>query len=323
MRAFITGIAGQDGFYLSRLLAEKGYEVFGLVRNNKADVIPGAQLFEGDLTDIALIENILAEVKPDEIYNLAAVSDLGTAIKNPEMTMAVNCDAPGRMVEFAYQALPGVKVFLASSSQIFDISNPPQDEQTPFKTENPYAVAKLKLHQDFVLPYREKEFFVCSGFLFNHESPRRDLRFVTRKITSSLVKIKREELDCMEIGNMDAVRDWGFAGDFAEAMRLMLQQQKAGDFVIATGQPHTVRDFIETAAGHLGLKISWQGRGLDEIGADQSGKTIIKVNKDFYRPEGQGYALGDISKAKKVLGWQPKVTFEQLVHMMVEADLGN
>ncbi len=321
MRAFITGIDGQDGFYLSRLLTEKGYEIFGLSRRSLEE--PSPNIYQGDLTDAGLIQKILADVKPNEIYNLAAVSDLGAAIKNPELTMAVNYSAAGHLIEVAHHVIPASRIFMALSSQVFDLSNPPQNETTSFRTENPYAVAKLRLYQDYVLPYRDKGSFVCSGFLFNHESPRRETRFVTRKITSSLVKIKMGQLDCLEIGNLNAIRDWGFAGDFVEAMWLMLQQPRPDDFVIATGQPHTVREFIETAASCLGIKITWQGEVLNEVGVNSEGKVIVKINKDFYRPENAGYALGDISKANKILNWKPKVNFIQLVEMMVQADLGS
>lgn len=326
-RAFITGISGQDGYYLSHFLAAKGYEIYGLDRNVESEALVDfdqeikshIKLFTGDLVDTALMRSILNSSMPDEIYNLAAISDLATSIKNPELTMEVNCHAPARMLKEISIIVPTARVFLASSAQIFDKSNPPQKEFTPFLAENPYAVAKLKLHQEYVLPFRKKGLSVCSGFLFNHESPRRDERFVMRKITKSLVKIKLGLLDCLELGNLDAIRDWGFAGDYVQAMWEMLQQPKPDDFIIATGQPHTVRDLVEAVAKYLGIQIKWRGQGLDEVGLDKNGRIIIKVNQDFYRPEA-GYYLGDISKIKKNLGWQPKTELKDLVAMMVNYD---
>lgn len=327
-RAFITGISGQDGYYLSHFLSAMGYEIYGLDRDAESETLADfnqeakshIKLFTGDLVDADLVRSILNYSMPDEVYNLAAVSDLATSIKNPELAMKVNCDAPARMLEEIFKVVPGARVFLASSAQIFDKSNPPQNELTPFRAENPYAVAKLKLHQEYVLPFQKKGLYVCSGFLFNHESPRRDERFVIRKITKSLVKIKLGLLDCLELGNLGAIRDWGFAGDYVQAMWKMLQQPKPDNFIIATGQPHTVRDLVEAAAGCLGMQIKWRGQGLDEVGLDKRDRIIIRVNQDFYRPEA-GYFLGDISKIKKSLGWQPEVNFQELIRMMVKNDL--
>ena len=326
-RAFITGISGQDGYYLSKLLVSKGYVVCGLVRDKRAaeKVFNGCdpkikshiEIIVGDLSDRSLVREILNEFNPGEIYNLAAISDLATSFKNPEKTMEVNCEAPGKMIADAFKILPNVKMFMASSAQIFDSSHPPQSERTAFKPENPYAVSKLKLHQKYVLPFRKKGLYVCSGFSFNHESPRRkDL--VVYKVTSSLVKIKAGKLDCLELGNLETIRDWGYAGDYVEAMWKMLQSRKADDFVIATGKAHTVRELVELTAISLGTVVKWQGQGVNEVGVDKSGRTIVKINPNFYRNE-SGYYVGDISKIKRKLGWQPRASFRKLVRLMLES----
>jgi len=315
-RAFITGISGQDGYYLSKLLVSKGYVVCGLVRDKRAaeKVFNGCdpkikshiEIIVGDLSDRSLVREILNEFNPGEIYNLAAISDLATSFKNPEKTMEVNCEAPGKMIADAFKILPNVKMFMASSAQIFDSSHPPQSERTAFKPENPYAVSKLKLHQKYVLPFRKKGLYVCSGFSFNHESPRRkDL--VVYKVTSSLVKIKVDKLDCLELGNLETIRDWGYAGDYVEAMWLMLQQDQPEDFVIGTGEAHSVQEFVEAAFKVAGID-NWQ-------------RYVEFKTKAAMRPAEVDHLIADPSKAKNKLGWQPKTSFKELVRLMVEADL--
>jgi GDPmannose 4,6-dehydratase len=214
-----------------------------------------------------------------------------------------------------------VKIYQASTSEMFGGAKPPQNENTPFNPLSPYAEAKLRAHEDFVKGYRNKGYFVCSGILFNHESPRRGKNFVTRKITYSLAKIKLGLQDCLELGHLDTKRDWGFAGDYVEAMWLMLQQDRPEDFIIGTGQSHSVREFAEIAATELGIKLHWEGEGINEVGKDENGKVIVKVNEKFYRPTDPFYLLADPSKAIKVLGWKPRVDFRALIKMMVTEDL--
>lgn len=326
-RALITGILGQDGYYLSHFLAAKGYKICGLTKDKTAEALNGwspkakskIKIIVGDLADQGLMRAILEDFKPDEIYNLAAVSDLATSFKYPALTMRINCEAPANIIKQAFKMLPEARIFMASSAQIFDKSNPPQNELTPFKAENPYAMAKLKLHQEYVLPFRKRGLFVCSGFLFNHESPRRE-DLIIRKVTKSFVQIKFGLLDCLELGNLEATRDWGFAGDYVRAMWQILRQNKPDDFVIATGKAHTVRDLVEVTADRLGISIKWRGQGLNEVGLDQNGKIIIKINRGFYRLE-NSYFLGDTSKIKKEIGWRPKINFNELVKMMVEDEM--
>ena len=330
-RALITGLTGQDGSYLADLLLGKGYEVYGMIRRASNDPLvrlkevkgfDRVKILYGNLRDIGSIERVLAESKPDEIYNLAAQSDVGISFKCPEETMEINYYGVGRLINAAMKINPKVRVYQASTSEMFGKTNPPQNEKSLFQPVSPYGEAKLKAHQDYVVGYREKHgLFICSGFLFNHESPRRGEHFVTRKITLSLVKIKLGLQESFELGNLDAKRDWGFAGDYVEAMWAMLQQEKPQDFVIATGESHTVRDFINATARALEINLAWEGKGIKEVARNNKGKVILSINKKFYRPNEVDYLLGDSTKAKKILRWKPKVTFDSLVAMMAKADL--
>jgi GDPmannose 4,6-dehydratase len=329
-RALITGITGQDGSYLAELLLSKGYEVYGLIRRVSNDPLvripeiakKKIKFIYGNLRDLGTIERALAEAQPDEIYNLAAQSDVGVSFKCPEETIETDYYGVGRLVNAATKLNPKVKIYQASTSEMFGNTPPPQNEVSGFGPVSPYGEAKLKAHEDFVVGYREKHgFFLCSGFLFNHESPRRGEHFVTRKITKSLAKIKLGLQDSFELGNLDAKRDWGFAGDYVEAMWRILQQEGPEDFVIATGEAHSVRDFVEAAASTLDMRLTWEGNGLDEVAKDENGKVILRVNEKFYRPAEVNYLLGDSTKAREKLGWQPKVDFNGLVKMMAEADL--
>ena len=328
-KALITGITGQDGSYLAELLLSKGYEVYGFVRRSSND--PFARFTDdtkkklkvlyGDLRDIAAIERAIAEAMPDEIYNLAAQSDVGISFKVPEETFEINYYGVGRLVNAVLKIKPDARVYQASTSEMFGKTNPPQNETSPLQPVSPYGEAKVKAHEDFINGYREKHgLFACSGILFNHESPRRGEHFVTRKITISLAKIKLGLQDSFELGNLEAQRDWGFAGDYVEAMWKMLQQDKPDDFVIATGVAHTVREFLVAAASALDMKISFEGKGVDEVGRDANGKVILRVNSKFYRPAEVDALRGDISKATRVLGWSPKTSFEELAIMMAKAD---
>ncbi|HEY4502321.1 MAG TPA: GDP-mannose 4,6-dehydratase [Candidatus Paceibacterota bacterium] len=325
-RAFITGITGQDGSYLAELLVNKGYEVHGLVyKSISHDIVQknplpkGVVLHEGDLKECASLIRALEETVPDEVYNLAGVSDLQTARKFPHETMEVNYYGVGRLVNVSLRVNPQVRIFQAGSALMFDHTVSQQNELTSFLSEEPYSEAKIRAHKDFVLSYREKKgAFICTGFLFNHESPRRDLRFVTQKIVQTLINNQHGEGEILEIGNLDAKRDWGFAGDYVEAMWLMLQQDKPDDYVIATGVTHSVRDFIETVVKVFGKSIVWEGTGLKEIGKDEKGNVIVKVNEKYYQPLESRVYCGDITKIQRILGWKPRVNFEELIRLMTE-----
>jgi len=331
-RALITGITGQDGYYLTKLLDEKGYEIFGLVRRTSNNpfsrfdkdipLYKKIKILYGNLRDSDSLKSTLETARPDEIYNLAALSDVGISFICPSETLDINYNGVGRLIEEARKLNPKVKFYQASTSEMFGRTNPPQNESSPFQPVSPYAEAKLKAHQDFIVGLREKEnFFACSGILFNHESPKRGENFVTRKITLSLAKIKEGLQDYLELGNLDARRDWGFAGDYVEAMWMMLQQEKPNDYVVSTGVNHSIRDFVNETAKNLGLNLKWEGTGTDEVAKDETGKIIVKINKKFYRPSEVDDLLGDSTKARKILGWKPKTTFEGLVKMMTDSDL--
>lgn len=330
-RALITGITGQDGSYLAEFLLKKEYEVYWLVRRTSNDPLIRIDdlsthrkiiLENGNLRDLSTISRVMQKVIPDEVYNLAAQSHVGVSFDCPEETIDINYYGFGRVVNEAIRANPKVKIYQASTSEMFGNSPSPQNETTPFSPVSPYAEAKLKAHEDFVVQYRNKWFFISSGILFNHESPRRGHHFVTKKISTSLVKIKLWLQNVLELGNLDASRDWGFAGDYIEAMWLMLQQHFPRDFVVATGIAHTVRDFVEIACDYLWISIKWQWVWLWEFAVDVStGKKIIVVNEKFYRPNEVNCLLWDASMARKELLWEPKVSLPELVQMMVEADL--
>jgi GDPmannose 4,6-dehydratase len=330
-RALITGITGQDGSYLAEFLVKKGYMVFGLVRRTSTDPLVRIDklyrnkdivLINGNLRDSASLVRALAESDPDEIYNLAAQSDVGISFSCPEETFEINYHGLGRLVHEVLKFNPKIKIYQASTSEMFGKTKPPQNENSPFHPVSPYGEAKLKAHEDYVVGYRERHgLFICSGILFNHESPRRGKHFVTRKITTSLAKIKLGLQDSFELGNLDAKRDWGFAGDYVEAMWGMLQQKKPQDFVISTGESHAVREFVNEAAAVLGMKITWHGKGLKETARDDKGKVILRINKRYYRPAEVDYLLGNSAKARKVLGWKPKTSFNGLVKLMTEEDL--
>jgi GDPmannose 4,6-dehydratase len=330
-RALITGITGQDGSYLAEFLVKKGYEVYGMLRRTSTDPLMRIEklyvtrrvlLLNADLRDEAAIARVLAVAQPDEIYNLAAQSDVGISFTCPEETFDIDYHGVGRLVRAAMKQNKNVRIYQASTSEMYGKTKPPQSETSVFAPVSPYGEAKLKAHEDFVVGYRKKYgLFICSGILFNHESPRRGKHFVTRKITNSMVKVKLGLQKSFELGNLEAHRDWGFAGDYVEAMWKMLQQKKPKDYVIATGKSYTVREFFEVVAKELGMKITWQGKGLNEVAKDQHGKIIMRVNKKFYRPHEVDYLLGDSTLAQKELGWKIKTTMKQLVKMMVQSDM--
>jgi GDPmannose 4,6-dehydratase len=330
-KALITGITGQDGAYLAPLLLDKGYEVHAIMRRTSND--PTARLnglfsgrkvhfHEGNIRDLNRVRDIMESVVPDEVYNLAAQSHVATSFKCPDETWDINYYGVGRVVNEAIKVNPQVRIYQASTSEMFGNSPAPQSELTPFAPESPYAEAKLRAHEDFIVNKRNKQdVFAVSGILFNHESPMRGKQFVTRKITHSFAKIAAGVQSHMELGNLNAVRDWGFAGDYVKAMYLMLQQDTPQDFVIASGESNTVRDFIDISAKYFGYDIEWEGKDEQEIGVDKkNGKTLVKVNSEFYRPREVNYLLGDASKANNILKWEPEYSFEKLVSVMCEAD---
>jgi GDPmannose 4,6-dehydratase len=327
-KALITGITGQDGSYLAELLIGKGYEVFGFMRRTSTDPFVRIEdlyesgklkLIYGNMRDTPTIERALDEATPDEIYNLAAQSHVGVSFLCPDETYDVNYQGVERLLAAAFTRNPQVRIYQASTSEMFGSTPPPQSETSPFAPVSPYAEAKLKAHQ-LIGEYRAKGFFAVSGVLFNHESPRRGKHFVTRKLTHSLVKVTLGLQDSVKLGNLDAKRDWGYAGDYVKAMWLMLQQKMPDDYVIATGEAHTVREFAEAVCTELGIRVRWQGAGLSEVGVDEKGKTIIEVKEHYFRPHEVDSLRGSSEKAQRELGWKPEVSFAELVRMMVASD---
>ena len=336
--ALITGITGQDGAYLAEFLLEKGYEVHGIKRRTSlfnTDRIDHLYhdphekdlsffLHHGDMTDSSSLIHIIQKIKPDEIYNLAAQSHVAVSFEEPEYT--ANSDALGALRILEAIRILGLenktKYYQASTSELFGkVQEIPQKETTPFYPRSPYAAAKLYAYW-ITVNYREAYgMYACNGILFNHESPIRGETFVTRKITRALARIKLGLQDCLYLGNLDAKRDWGHAKDYVEMQWLMLQQDEPEDFVIATGVQYSVRDFVNAAAGELGMKIRWNGEGVNEKGFDDKGKCIVAVDPRYFRPTEVETLLGDPSKAKEILGWVPKITFSELVAEMVREDL--
>ena len=325
--ALITGITGQDGSYLAELLIEKGYEVHGIVRRSslintyRIDQIYGMiHLHYGDLTDATNLISVIKKVEPNEIYNLGAQSHVKVSFETPEYTGQVDGLGTLRILE-AVRLLgmqDNVRIYQASTSELYGlVQEVPQKETTPFYPRSPYGVAKLYGYW-IVKNYREAYGMHCSsGILFNHESPRRGETFVTRKITRGLSQISVGLQDCLYLGNLDAKRDWGHAKDFVEAMYLMLQQDEPDDYVIATGKQYSVRDFVNRAAPYFGLHLEWEGEGLEEVAVDKvSKRTVVAVDKRYFRPAEVESLLGDPTKAKEKLGWEPTTTFDQLVEDM-------
>ena len=325
--ALITGITGQDGSYLAELLLEKDYEVHGIVRRSSLinthridHIYPQLHLHYGDLTDATNLISIIKKVEPDEIYNLGAQSHVKVSFETPDYTAQV--DGLGTLRVLEAVRLLGMekktRIYQASTSELYgEVQETPQSETTPFHPRSPYGVAKLYGYW-IIKNYRESYGMHCSsGILFNHESPRRGETFVTRKITRGLSRISSGLQDCIELGNLNAKRDWGHAKDYVEAMWLMLQQDEPDDYVIATGQQYSVKEFIEEAAPIFGFNIEWMGEGLDEIGYDWGMKrSVIKVNDRYFRPAEVESLLGDATKAKEKLGWEPKTKFKELVEDM-------
>ncbi len=337
-RALITGVTGQDGAYLAELLLKKGYEVHGIKRRSSLfntaridhlyeDPHHAGRVFMlhyGDLTDSTSLIQIVQRVRPDEIYNLAAQSHVKVSFEEPEYT--ANTDALGALRLLEAIRIAGLekttRFYQASTSELYGlVQETPQKETTPFYPRSPYAVAKLYAYW-ITVNYREAYgMYACNGILFNHESPLRGETFVTRKITRALARIKVGLQDCLYMGNMDARRDWGHARDYVEMQWLMLQQKEPKDYVIATGEQHSVREFVELAASYLGIEFRWEGSGAGERGIDKQGKTIVGVDPRYYRPTEVESLLGDATRARTELGWKARCTFSELVKEMVEEDL--
>lgn len=335
--ALITGITGQDGSYLTELLLGKGYEVHGIIRRHSTPctdridhLLEDRQykdrlfLHYGDLTDTSCLSNIINTYKPDEVYNLAAQSHVGISFEVPEYTADVTGVGTLRILEAIHQSGLNCKYYQASTSELFGglPETAPQSEATPFYPKSPYGAAKLYSYW-ITVNYRESyNLFACNGILFNHESPRRGDNFVTRKITIAVANIMAGKQEKLSLGNMDAKRDWGFAGDYVEGMWRILQQDKPGDYVLATNETHTVREFVELAFAEVGVTVEWKGTGMEEKGYDKAtGKLLVDVNPEFFRPAEVEFLWGDASRAERELGWKREVSFPQLVQMMVDEDM--
>lgn len=337
-KALITGITGQDGSYLTEFLLGKGYEVHGIIRrastfNTKRidhlfedPAIGNVSLFlhHGDLTDSSNLNRLIEKIKPDEIYNLAAQSHVQVSFEVPEYTAETDGIGTLRILDAIKESGIKCKFYQASTSELFGglLGTAPQNEKTPFYPKSPYGAAKLYSYW-ITINYRESyDLFACNGILFNHESPRRGETFVTRKITRAVASIMAGKQEKLSLGNMDAKRDWGFAGDYVEAMWLILQQDKPQDFVISTNETHTVREFVELSFKEVGIEIDWKGTGVEERGYDKvTGRVLVDINPRYFRPAEVELLWGDCSKAEKELGWKRKVDFKGLVKMMVDADM--
>jgi GDPmannose 4,6-dehydratase len=329
-KALVTGITGQDGSYLAEFLLEKGYDVYGMVRRSSAQnfqrirhIQDDVHIVHGDLTDQSSMDQIIRDTKPNEIYNLAAQSFVTLSWNQPNLTADVTGIGATRMLEAVRKYKPDTRFYQASSSEMFGKAQEvPQTEKTPFYPRSPYGVAKVYAHW-ITINYRESyNLFACSGILFNHESPRRGPEFVTRKVTQAVARIKLGLAKELAIGNLEAKRDWGFAGDYVKAMWLMLQQPAPDDYVIATGETHSIRELIEVAFKCAGVEIEWTGEGLKERGVDAAtGKTLVRVDPKFLRPAEVDLLIGSSAKARKKLKWKSEVSFPRLVQMMYESDL--
>lgn len=329
-RALITGVTGQDGSYLAELLLEKGYEVYGIMRRksvvdygNVEHIKDKIHFIYADMTDIVSLVRAMQVSKADEVYNLAAQSFVGTSWEQPIATADIDAIGVTNMLEAIRMVKPEAHFYQAATSEMFGkVQEMPQTEKTPFYPRSPYGVAKV---YGFWITknYRESfDMFACSGILFNHESERRGKEFVTRKITYSVAQIKQGVLDHIELGSLDAKRDWGHAKDYVYAMWMLLQNEKPDDYVIATNETRTVREFVETAFQHVDIDIVWEGEGLNEVGKDKAtGKVLVKVNPEFFRPAEVEVLLGNPAKAEKELGWKREISFAELVERMVKNDM--
>jgi len=331
-KALVTGITGQDGAYLAQLLLAKGYEVYGAYRRSSSpnfwrlealDIADRVKLVCMELTDQSNLQSVIRQIMPDEVYNLGAQSFVAASFEQPIYTGELDGLSVTRLLDALRFFSPKTRFYQASTSEMFGkVQSIPQSEATPFYPRSPYGVAKLYGHW-ITINYRESyDMFACSGILFNHESPLRGIEFVTRKITDGMARVKLGQSDCVQLGNLDAQRDWGFAGDYVEGMWRMLQQDTPDDFVLATGRTCTIRFFIELCAKALDLDLAWEGKGVDEVGVDRkTGKVWVRINPQFYRPAEVELLIGDPAKAKKILGWESKMPLETLAQNMLRADL--
>ena len=329
-RALITGVNGQDGSYLAELLLEKGYKVYGLMRRkssvdygNVDHIKDKIEFIYADMADVVSLANAMRISQADEVYNLAAQSFVGTSWEQPVATAEIDGIGALNMLEAIRIIKPNAKFYQASTSEMYGLVQAiPQNEDTPFYPRSPYGVAKLYGHW-ITKNYRESyDMYACSGILFNHESERRGKEFVTRKITDAVARIKLGVQDVLELGNLDAKRDWGHAKDYVKAMWLMLQQDEADDYVIATNETRTVREFVERTFMYVGIEIIWEGSEVNEIGKDKAtGKTVVKINPDFFRPAEVDILIGDPNKAETKLGWKREIPLVELVERMIKNDL--
>ncbi len=332
-KAFITGVTGQDGSYLAELLLEKGYEVHAILRRSSVFTTQRIEhlmshnrffTYHGDLTDSSNLHTLLAKIQPDEVYNLAAQSHVAVSFEVPEYTAEVDAVGTIRLLDAIKDLGIKPRFYQASTSELFGgvPETAPQSECTPFYPKSPYGAAKIYSYW-VTVNYRESYgMYACNGILFNHESPRRGETFVTKKITKAVAQISQGKQERLTLGNLDAKRDWGYAKDYVEMMWLMLQQEKPSDYVIATGETYTVRQFVEFAFEEVGVKLRWEGEGENEIGVDvKTGKVLVSIDPKYYRPAEVDLLWGDASKAEKVLGWKAKTSVKELVNIMVQYDL--
>jgi GDPmannose 4,6-dehydratase len=330
-KAFITGITGQDGSYLAELLLEKGYEVHGILRRASVfntqridHIMKDINTYHGDLTDSSSLNRLLEKIAPDEIYNLGAQSHVQVSFEVPEFTADIDAIGTLRLLDTIRENRINTKFYQASTSELFGgiPETAPQSEKTPFYPKSPYGAAKLYAYWVTVNFREAYDIYACNGILFNHESPRRGNTFVTKKISRAVAQIAKGQKDKLYLGNLDAKRDWGYAKDYVEAMWLMLQQEKAEDFVIATGETHSVREFVELAFNEVDIQIEWSGHGVNEKGIDKkTGKVLVEINPKYFRPTEVDLLWGDPTKAKEKLGWINKTSFRDLVSKMVQYDM--
>jgi GDPmannose 4,6-dehydratase len=334
-KAFITGVTGQDGSYLAELLLDKGYEVHAIVRRSSVFTTqrinhifnhPNFHTYHGDLVDSSNLHSLLSKINPDEVYNLGAQSHVAVSFEVPEYTAEVDAVGTIRLLNAIKDLGLKTRFYQASTSELFGglPESFPQNENTPFYPKSPYGAAKLYAYW-VTVNYRESYgIYACNGILFNHESPRRGETFVTKKITKAVANIFKNKQDILQLGNLNAKRDWGYAKDYVEAMWLMMQQEKPYDLVIATGKTYTIREFVELAFKEIGIEIYWQGSGINEKGLDKkTNKILVEINPKYFRPAEVEWLCGEPTKAKKILNWESKTTLEELVKIMVKYDLHN
>ncbi len=335
MKALITGITGQDGYFMSRLLLEKGYEVHGVIRRNSSmskgnlelleeDLADQVNIHYGDLTDGNFLTKLVSELKPDEMYHLAAQSFVGYSFQNPASTYDVNIGGTLNVVNAVKETSPDTRLYFAATSELYgQPTETPQNENTPFQPRSPYAVSKLAGYWT-VKTYREAHsLFMSNGILFNHESEYRGAEFVTRKISKAVARIARDSSGFIELGNLNSRKDWGYAEDYVRGMWMILNYKYADDFVLGTGELHTVREFAEEAFKIAGIAVHWTGSGLNQVGLSDEDEVLVKVNKRFFRPLESDNYQANFTKAKEKLGWTPKTKFKDLVKIMVKHDMEN